>query len=71
MKNLFAKHISEIGENQQHISKYAKGNIVPQKRMSIDKSATLFNVGDIGVGREDFWIIKADKNNRKIGRAHV
>lgn len=64
MKNLFAKHISEIGENQQHISKYAKGNIVPQKRMSIDKSATLFNVGDIGVGREDFWIIKADKNNR-------
>jgi hypothetical protein len=64
MKNLFAQHISEIGENKQHIKKFAKGNIVPNKRMSVDKSATIFDVGDIAVGREDFWIIKADKNNR-------
>ena len=64
MKNLFAQHISEIGENKQHIKKFAKGNIVPNKRMSVDVSATIFDVGDIAVGREDFWIIKADKNNR-------
>ena len=64
MKNLFAQHISEIGENKQPIKKFAKGNVVPQTRMSIDASATNFKIGDIGVGREDFWVIRADKNNR-------
>jgi L-lactate utilization protein LutC len=68
MKNLFAQHISEIGENKQHIKKFAKGNVVPQTRMSIDASATKYNIGDIGVGREDFWIIKEDKNKRKSWR---
>jgi hypothetical protein len=68
MKNLFAQHISEIGENKQHIKKFAKGNVVPQKRMSVDASATKFNVGAIAVGREDFWVIRVDKNNRKSWR---
>jgi hypothetical protein len=62
MKNLFAQHISEIGQKTKTLQKYAKGNVIPQTRMSIDQSATLFNQGTIGAGREDFWIIAVDKN---------
>jgi hypothetical protein len=62
MKNLFAEHISEIGQKTKTLQKYAKGNVIPQTRMSIDQSATLFSKGSIGAGREDFWIIAVDKN---------
>ena len=65
MNHLFSKHISEIGQQKEPIKKFAKGNVVPQKRLSLDVSATLFNKGDIGAGREDFWIIGVDKNGTK------
>jgi hypothetical protein len=62
MNHLFSKHISEIGQQKEPIKKFAKGNVVPQKRTSIDQSATLFSQGTIGAGRDDFWIINVDKN---------
>ena len=62
MNNLFSKHINEIGQQKEPIKKFAKGNVVPQKRTSIDESATNYFNGTIGVGREDFWIINVDKN---------
>ena len=62
MNHLFSKHINEIGQQKEPIKKFAKGNVVPQKRTSIDQSATLFGQGTIGAGREDFWIINVDKN---------
>ena len=62
MNHLFSKHISEIGQQKEPIKKFAKGNVVPQKRTSIDESATNYLKGVIGAGREDFWIINVDKN---------
>ena len=62
MNHLFSKHISEIGQQKEPIKKFAKGNVLPQERTSIDLSATLFSQGTIGAGREDFWIINVDKN---------